>query len=449
MGEATGPMRREDGHGSRWASDVSDVVHQFVSVTDGEIAAINLESARRQSWSQFWRAPTRRGTAELIVEQEQLTAQFVGDLAAFERLESMVDEFARAGPDVGRAALIVGQVACATHQFAQARAALEQAVCAGAPASDTNRLALSIDQATGCNLRGVLATRRARADRPGQWAELVPLGALLADLGEFEEADRTYLRALREYPDVSPFALAWVCFQLGALWGESLDTPEPQRAARWYRRAIDHLPCYVKARVHMAEILLDDDDLPAARDLLLPVVASGDPEVSWRLADVATAAGNEEEPRPGSRARAPASRRFWPNTLSRSRITQPSSISAVVTMQGEPSSSRASIRETIGRRQGPSTCMYRRLRPPWRRDMPYRRTFLITCSVAGCRVCSLAPALRCDFDPDRSGYCHGGDDGGTGAADRWLGRCGGFGQRRLAADQFVMACGLALTESTP
>ncbi len=270
-------------------------MHQFVSVTDGEIAAINLESARRQSWSQFWRAPTRRGTAELIVEQEQLTAQFVGDLAAFERLESMVDEFARAGPDVGRAALIVGQVACATHQFAQARAALEQAVCAGAPASDTNRLALSIDQATGCNLRGVLATRRARADRPGQWAELVPLGALLADLGEFEEADRTYLRALREYPDVSPFALAWVCFQLGALWGESLDTPEPQRAARWYRRAIDHLPCYVKARVHMAEILLDDDDLPAARDLLLPVVASGDPEVSWRLADVATAAGNEEE----------------------------------------------------------------------------------------------------------------------------------------------------------
>ena len=48
----------------------------------------------------------------------------------------------------------------------------------------------------------------------------MPLGALLADLREFDEAERTYRRALREYQDVSPFALAWVCFQLGVLWGE-------------------------------------------------------------------------------------------------------------------------------------------------------------------------------------------------------------------------------------
>ena len=50
--------------------------------------------------------------------------------------------------------------------------------------------------------------------------DLVPLGALLADLGEFDEADRIYRQALREYRDVSPFAVAWVCFQLGVLWGE-------------------------------------------------------------------------------------------------------------------------------------------------------------------------------------------------------------------------------------
>jgi hypothetical protein len=49
---------------------------------------------------------------------------------------------------------------------------------------------------------------------------LVPLGALLADLGEFEEADRTYAMVFQQYRDVSPFALAWVCFQLGVLWGE-------------------------------------------------------------------------------------------------------------------------------------------------------------------------------------------------------------------------------------
>ena len=52
------------------------------------------------------------------------------------------------------------------------------------------------------------------------WKTWMPLGALLADLREFDEADRIYQRALREYRDVSPFAVAWVCFQLGVLWGE-------------------------------------------------------------------------------------------------------------------------------------------------------------------------------------------------------------------------------------
>ena len=33
--------------------------------------------------------------------------------------------------------------------------------------------------------------------------------------------------------------------------------PEAERAAKWYRTAIDYLPGYVKARVHLAEIYLD------------------------------------------------------------------------------------------------------------------------------------------------------------------------------------------------
>jgi len=33
-------------------------------------------------------------------------------------------------------------------------------------------------------------------------------GALLADLGDFAGAERTYLHALRTYPDVAPFSLA-------------------------------------------------------------------------------------------------------------------------------------------------------------------------------------------------------------------------------------------------
>ena len=50
--------------------------------TDGEIAIINLNSARLRSWSRFYQDPQRPGVAETVLEHEQLTAQFAGDLSA-------------------------------------------------------------------------------------------------------------------------------------------------------------------------------------------------------------------------------------------------------------------------------------------------------------------------------------------------------------------------------
>ena len=273
----------------------ADLEFERLAATSGDIAAINLESARQRSWSRFWRAPEQPQIAEAIVEQEHLTAQFIGDLAAFDRLEMLVNELGRVEPESARTALIAAQVACGTHRFSEARDSLRQAVARGATSDAASRLLLTLDQATGNDLPAVLAARRERAARPGCWDELVPLGALLADLGEFDDADRTYRRALREYPDVSPFALAWACFQLGVLWGECVPVPQADRAAQWYRTAIGYLPCYVKARVHLAEIYLDRERVTEAMVLLAPALESGDPEVPWRLADIAQAAGDVGE----------------------------------------------------------------------------------------------------------------------------------------------------------
>jgi hypothetical protein len=268
---------------------------ELAPVTDGTIAVVNLESAREQSWSRFWRAPERTGIAETIVEQEILTAQFRGDLTALDRLVTLVNELFRANPDAAQTSLVAAHVACATHRFAEARTSLAQAVARGAPADAVERISLSLDQATGVDLERVLAARRKRAAQPGRWEELVPFGALLADLGEVDEARRIYHRALRDYRDASPFALAWVCFELGVLWGEHVAAPRADLAAQWYLTAIDYVPSYVKARVHLAEILLDRSETEEAGNLLHPVTTSGDPEVYWRLAEVAEAAANAAE----------------------------------------------------------------------------------------------------------------------------------------------------------
>jgi hypothetical protein len=269
--------------------EAPDLAMDFPQATDGDIAVINLESARQRSWSRFWQAPQGPRIAEYIVEQEQLVAQFLGDVTALDRLETLVNQLARVEVESARTALISAQVASMAHRFAEARGYLAQAEGLGAPPADTSRLSLSIDQACGTRLEAVLEARRRMAAESGRLEDLLPLGALLADLRKFDEAERIYCGALRGYQDVSPFAVAWVCFQLGVLWGELVPEPQSSRAVQWYRKAVEYLPCYVKARVHLAEIYLSCGQSGDAEALLIPAIASGDPEVHWRLADVITA----------------------------------------------------------------------------------------------------------------------------------------------------------------
>jgi tetratricopeptide (TPR) repeat protein len=262
-----------------------------LQTTDGEIALMNLESVRRRSWDRFFADPLLEGVAETVVEQEQLTAQFSGDVQALDRLGSLVAQLLEVDATSARTALIQAQVASMTHRFADARHFLARADLAGAPPSEVNRLLLNIDQACGANLGEVLDERRETARKSGLTQDLIALGALLADLRQFTDADQTYRRALQRYRDVSPFPVAQVCFQLGMLWGEFVPERQVTRASQWYQTAIDCLPGYTKARVHLAEIYSSCGLIDDAQTILVPVIASSDPEVHWRLADAMSAQG--------------------------------------------------------------------------------------------------------------------------------------------------------------
>jgi tetratricopeptide (TPR) repeat protein len=275
-------------------SAIVEVDRPCPSATDGEIAAINLESARRRAWARFAQDARLPGAAEAIVYNENLAAQFLGDLDALDRLEALASQFARVDHSF-RAAFVQAEVASTAHHFAEARDHLARAASLGAPHEEIDRHALTIDQACGVELDTVLFARRRIAAASGRLEDLVPLAAMLADLEHFAEADAIYRRALSSYDDVSPFPLAWVCFQLGMLWGELVPVPDPNLAALWYRRAISYLPGYVKARVHLAEIYASQDQTNDAEALLLPALSSPDPEVRWRLGDVLIAQGLFEE----------------------------------------------------------------------------------------------------------------------------------------------------------
>jgi hypothetical protein len=262
--------------------------------TDGEIAAINLQSARRRVWARFTSDPHSAGLAEAVVDAELLTAQFLGDPLALDRLEALASELG-AVEESSRAALVQAQVASLAHRFEAARAFLASAALRDGDRETIERHTLAVDQACALDLDAVLAARRRLAGASGRTEDFVPLGAVLADLERFHEADAVYRKAFDSYDGTSPFLPAWICFQLGMLWGELAAQRDSRLAALWYRRAIAYLPCYAKAHVHLAEIYAADERLGDAEALLRPMLSSGDPEVAWRLADVLAAQGKTEE----------------------------------------------------------------------------------------------------------------------------------------------------------
>ena len=221
-----------------------------------------------------------------------------------------------------RTMMIRARIASTLHRFSDERLYLAQANLGGAPYEDTKRISLSVDQACGTNLDEVLDERRRIVTGSGQFEDRVALGALLADLGEFDDADQTCRQALRAYQDVSAFPVAWVSFQLGMLWGELVPEPQLTRAEHWYRKAIVSLPCYVRARVHLAEICLDTGRASDAETMAAGTVQR-DPEASWRLADVLNAQGRSDEAAAQLEAAESGFEKLWKSTCWHSLITAP------------------------------------------------------------------------------------------------------------------------------
>lgn len=265
------------------------------SVTDGELARLNHESVLKRCWNYLNTSLDRTGVIDALIDEEQKRVQFLGDYAALDRLSALSQKILSLDHITGNHYLAAAQIASATHHFQLAVSYLVQADQHDAESDLVDAVRLSIDQATGQNIDSVLTQRLARANRLGGIQNLVPLAALYADLGEYETAHLTYLKAIREYTDLSPFALAWVCFHLGMLHGETIPEPDLDEAAGWYEAAISYVPQYVHARVHLSEIYLDRDMLDQAGALLAPIIDTGDPEVLWRYAQLHEHAGRQVE----------------------------------------------------------------------------------------------------------------------------------------------------------
>jgi tetratricopeptide (TPR) repeat protein len=236
----------------------SSLPAQTIPTTQGSIALANLDSLIAQ-----------RGDAPGSDELWLLRSRFLADYDALERAAALADL-----PADDRAQLLRrARIRAALHRFDEALADLDAATTE--PAQQL-LLRASILTAQGRSERVIPALERLVAEQPS-YAAWGALAAAYSDAQRFTAADQAFARALGSLDTTSPFPYAYIWFARGTMWAESAHDRE--RGAHDLERALDYLPEFVGANLHLAEIEVARGDETRALERLDRIAGSREPEV--------------------------------------------------------------------------------------------------------------------------------------------------------------------------
>ena len=242
--------------------------------TDGGIAIENLDHQIAQ--------PGDAGSVDLLLAR----ARFLADYRALNRASVLAEQRSATAADLVQRA----RARSAVHRFADALADLDAAERRGASAEAVEGLRASILVATGRAAEAVPLLEAGLARRP-EFASRSALAVAYASLGRLDEADRLYARALEDLDTTLPFPYAWTCFARGMMWAEQ--GGDRERAAGHYARALEYLPDFAAAGIHLAELDVARGDTAAALARLERVVrSSGEPEALALLGRLHTRLGD-------------------------------------------------------------------------------------------------------------------------------------------------------------
>jgi tetratricopeptide (TPR) repeat protein len=231
-----------------------------VTTTAGAIAIANLDHLIAQ-----------HGDEGDIVELLLLRSRFLGDYEALDRATRIVENrFATTDELLQR-----GRTRAAVHRFADALGDVEKAEVAGTPHDEIVALRASTFVAIG-RAGEVVPQLEANVARRAGFASHSALAVAYAAVGRIDDAERLYISALEDLHTTSRFPYAWIEFARGVMWAEQ--GAAPVRAKALYARALEYLPQFVAANIHLAELEAADGDVASAIHRLERVATSGEPE---------------------------------------------------------------------------------------------------------------------------------------------------------------------------
>lgn len=240
----------------------------------------NLNAQVESAIARIARTPTDLAARENLLALLLSRTQYFGSFADFTSAQELVDETEALNLDAKRVALMRAQFLSSVHKFDEALKELDEADTLGA---NSQSLRETIAIAKGEASQQIVEARAKTATAHPSYASFTKLAAAQSATNQFDDADRSYEKALEAYKDVSPFPIAWIAFQRGVMWGESAG--DDKKAYEFYQEAVARLPDYVVANVHLSELEVERGETANALGRLRRIVdATQDPEPASRLA---------------------------------------------------------------------------------------------------------------------------------------------------------------------
>ncbi len=120
----------------------------------------------------------------------------------------------------------------------------------------------------------------------------IRLANKLANEGKFKLAEEKLLETLYNVESTSPFPVSYLYFNLGLLFGEK--NQNLVKAKMYYKKAIELIPEYSSATVHLTEIYISEGQFEKSLKMLKALEKNRDPEVFSTLSEIYLELGKNE-----------------------------------------------------------------------------------------------------------------------------------------------------------
>lgn len=257
-------------------------VNEPDATTSPDIARRNFESQQVELARLLEARPDDLSIVSAAVSAELDRVTFFGQMGGIGRALELAERAVTAHPKDPKAYFLRSSARSLIHEFAAARADLDEAQRVGADASELASKRAVLAMALG-DYDAAEPVFAADVKRFPNVSSLGLHATCLGHMGRTDDAERAFLAAEQAFRDVSPFMLAWLYFHRAEMWDKA---GKPELARDLYTIAVERLPFFARGAIHLSELLPAAEGKP-----YLDAVASGadDPEVSSALYHTAEA----------------------------------------------------------------------------------------------------------------------------------------------------------------